>query len=528
MKKLFTFLSVAAVVLMLVSCGSRTDYRHMIPSDSFMVISANPKAIGTKAEIGDFTQSSIYGHIQTALADCNTLTPETREYILSLVAEPSKSGLSMDHDCFMFIKGQNIQSGLFDTGVIFKVHDRAALDKLTDLMLEKDEDLERVEENGISMINLGRYEPSIAYNNHAAIMYFSTSGTDTATAIKGLFAQKKENSIMNNSNIAAVINANNDMNLVMSYASLMPMINQMGMGTGFEWMGKMVVAAPVNFEKGAIVSDMKVLFDDKEAEKQFMEYASVYGKMSGDLVKYLPAGTIGAMGTAMKGANVYQMLNKIPMYSMVLSMAPQAQPIMGAIDGDLVISFNRMSDDGRYPLVTLAANINDQSVVTTIRDLAVTSGITMTEVAPGDYQGNMQGIQFWFGHKDNVLYISTDGGFVANLRTGSTDASFHDAYGQLFNNTLGAFAMNIDELRGMLLTMMANNSISSEVAMAMPYIALFKDVQSHANELTEANVTINMTDRDANAAKTLYTAIQGLVNMAVGGHDCCGECCDGE
>ena len=39
---------------------------------------------------------------------------------------------------------------------------------------------------------------------------------------------------------------------------------------------------PVDFEKGKIVAEARILFSDKEAEKQYMEMVAAQRKMDGD------------------------------------------------------------------------------------------------------------------------------------------------------------------------------------------------------------------------------------------------------
>ena len=70
----------------------------------------------------------------------------------------------------------------------------------------------------------------------------------------------------------------------------------------------------------------------------------------------------------MDGTRTYEMLQKIPMYSMVFAMAPQVKPIMEAIDGDIALSFHGMTDNGRMPELSLIAELKDPAIMETIKD----------------------------------------------------------------------------------------------------------------------------------------------------------------
>ena len=61
----------------------------------------------------------------------------------------------------------------------------------------------------------------------------------------------------------------------------------------------------------------------------------------------LPAENVATLAGSMDGTRTYEMLQKIPMYSMVFAMAPQVKPIMEAIDGRHRFVVPR--DDGQRP-----------------------------------------------------------------------------------------------------------------------------------------------------------------------------------
>lgn len=284
MKKLY-FFCIALVALMLASCGGK-DYREMLPADSFVIVSINPESLSRKAQVGDFTQSVYYKMAEQALADA---PEEERGRILSLLAHPSETGLDVGSDVFMFVTMENAsQTGNPTVGGLFKVGDRKKLDSFLGWLSQKS-GFTSFEEDGITFLanTQGADMPVVAYDETALLVYTAPVDNDQAkAAAKKLFAQKKTESLMGNSQLAQAIERPSDMKFVMDYGSVMAVAGEQ-IGTaglsGFEFLNKMSMAMPVDFEKGKIVAEARILFSDKEAEKQYMEMVAAQRKMDGDM-----------------------------------------------------------------------------------------------------------------------------------------------------------------------------------------------------------------------------------------------------
>lgn len=219
MKKLY-FFCIALVALMLASCGGK-DYREMLPADSFVIVSINPESLSRKAQVGDFTQSVYYKMAEQALADA---PEEERGRILSLLAHPSETGLDVGSDVFMFVTMENAsQTGNPTVGGLFKVGDRKKLDSFLGWLSQKS-GFTSFEEDGITFLanTQGADMPVVAYDETALLVYTAPVDNDQAkAAAKKLFAQKKTESLMGNSQLAQAIERPSDMKFVMDYGSVM-------------------------------------------------------------------------------------------------------------------------------------------------------------------------------------------------------------------------------------------------------------------------------------------------------------------
>lgn len=510
MKKLY-FFCMALVALMLASCGGK-DYREMLPADSFVIVSINPESLSRKAQVGDFTQSVYYKMAEQALADA---PEEERGRILSLLAHPSETGLDVGSDVFMFVTMENAsQTGNPTVGGLFKVSDRKKLDGFLGWIAEKG-GLVSVEEDGIVFLTGGsERDPMVAYDENALLVYDTSAGADeTKAAAKKLFAQKKTESLMGNSQLAQAIERPSDMKFVMDYGPVMAVAGEQ-IGTaglsGFEFLNKMSMAMPVDFEKGKIVAEARILFSDKEAEKQYMEMVAAQRKMDGDFLKMLPAENVATLAGSMDGTRTYEMLQKIPMYSMVFAMAPQVKPIMEAIDGDIALSFHGMTDNGRMPELSLIAELKDPAIMETIKGMIP---VPMQEMAPGQYALSPDtNTTIYFGLNDNTFYATTDSDALVFL-TGAQTSAYEDKVGKLFRGSYGTMFVDFPAVRSLIESLIAQDRLDQSAAASLMALSLFDTLEITGRTERQGELVLNMTDKDKNAAEVLYKTIEGFAQM---------------
>lgn len=509
MKKLY-FFCIALVALMLASCGGK-DYREMLPADSFVIVSINPESLSRKAQVGDFTQSVYYKMAEQALADA---PEEERGRILSLLAHPSETGLDVGSDVFMFVTMENAsQTGNPTVGGLFKVGDRKKLDSFLGWLSQKS-GFTSFEEDGITFLanTQGADMPVVAYDETALLVYTAPVDNDQAkAAAKKLFAQKKTESLMGNSQLAQAIERPSDMKFVMDYGSVMAVAGEQ-IGTaglsGFEFLNKMSMAMPVDFEKGKIVA--RILFSDKEAEKQYMEMVAAQRKMDGDFLKMLPAENVATLAGSMDGTRTYEMLQKIPMYSMVFAMAPQVKPIMEAIDGDIALSFHGMTDNGRMPELSLIAELKDPAIMETIKGMIP---VPMQEMAPGQYALSPDAnTTIYFGLNDNTFYATTDSDALVFL-TGAQTSAYEAEVGKLFRGSYGTMFVDFPAVRSLIESLIAQNRLDQSAAASLMALSLFDTLEITGRTERQGELVLNMTDKDKNAAEVLYKTIEGFAQM---------------
>lgn len=509
----------AVLSVMLIGCGGGKDYRNMLPNDSFMIMSMNLKSLREKANVGDPTQSAFHNQVQKMLDSQAQLSDSVRTYISSLMSNPSEAGLDDASDCFFFISMKENQANP-EAGMLFRMKDIKKFEILADHIAQSG--LEKKAENGFTAlhISLGNATVMLAYNNEAAMLFISEGGYDVvSTRVTGLFNQRKGQSILANKAIVNTLDTQNDMCMMISYANLPNQaMKQMGSIPMMSAILKSTIVCPVNFEQGKIVAESKIYFPDSESEKLFMDNMDFVAKQNGNLLKFIPENSIATIGMNMKGGKMYGTLTSIPEYSQMVEALPQIKSVMEAIEGDVIISFNKMDAAGKVPEATLIAELNDAAAVQNA--MGMLRGMPVAETAPYQYEFNMNGINASFGLQDKILYITTDPVAASAIKGGSIP-SIEGRFGKAFNGSYSTFAIDFVALNAMLQTMIANGTVPQDVAQALPFIQIFDTLEAYSTTRSEGSMIVNMMDKDKNALDTIYHTIEAMIAMMPAEDACC-------
>ena len=68
----------AAVSMLVVSCGGGADYRNLLPADSFMTMSVNPASLLQKSDAGDIGQHPLFIRLKAELDKAEASPPRRR------------------------------------------------------------------------------------------------------------------------------------------------------------------------------------------------------------------------------------------------------------------------------------------------------------------------------------------------------------------------------------------------------------------------------------------------------------------
>ena len=219
----------AAASMLIVSCGSGADYRSILPADSFMTVSVNPASLMRKCEAGDLDQHPLYVRIKAELDKDQNLSAEEKEYLLALLKNPGESGIDVKKDFFFFAAMEGtVDAPVMRGGLLLPIGDKAKFDALLARINEKS-GVAPETKGGVSVVDLGKEGDAgvlCAYNDIAFMVYFVQNGVDDlAGDVRKLFAQQSGESLMDDKAVAEQLARKNDINMVLSYGEILPMMN---------------------------------------------------------------------------------------------------------------------------------------------------------------------------------------------------------------------------------------------------------------------------------------------------------------
>lgn len=507
MKKstLRNILCTALLSIMLIGCGGDKDYRNMLPDDSFMIMSMNMKSLREKANASD---SFLHKFIRQRIEANPEMSDVDRDYLLSIISDPSQTGIDDASDCFMFM---NMEEGAkYEVGMLFRIKDLGKFENLINFGIQKGMPEKRTEK-GFTLVTEGNGAMMLAYNTEGAMIFISKGGYKQNIArVTELFNQKKKRSLIANKEILKTLDTHNDICMMMSLANLpSDMLKEVESNPIFELSKKAILIYPVNFEKGKIVSEGKVYFADSKSEKEYFDLNYMV-KQNGNLVKFIPQNSIFTIGMNGKTViKIYEQLTKIPMYGQIVNSMPQIKTILDAIEGDVIISFNKMDASGKTPEATLVAEIKDPAAIQNM--MGILAAMPVKQTAPYQYEASMPDFpNFSFGLQGNMLYITTDP-IAASAIKGANIASIEPRFGKLFKDSYSTVAIDLMSLHSMLEAMLANRTVSQRMADMLPMIKIFDTWEMSTVSRTEVSMIANMTDKENNALDTIYHTVEFMV-----------------
>ena len=494
-----------------VSCGGDADYRNLLPADSFMTVSVDAASLMAKSGACEAACNPLLDRLKAELGKAEALSAEEKEYLLSLLENPAESGLDLKKELYLFMSmgGTDINDPEVGIGLLFAVGDRAKLDALVARIDEKS-GTEAVTGNGVSMVKIGEeaeFAGVCAYDDLACLLYFKANpGAGAEERVRELFAQKRGGSLMGDKAAAAQLSARNDVNMVMSYANL-PMV------TGNPMLGAMpmmdvlkgaLMTGSVNFEKGRVVCDAAVSYKDKASKEKAAAFYAYVKPQTGDLLRYVPAGSIGAVSYGLDGEKLYAMLAAMPGYGMMLGN-PMVKQVLDAFDGDCLISFSGMTQDGRFPVASLLAQVDDPAVMQTI--VANLAGMSVRQTAENEYVFTSGEVSVLFGVKNKVLYCTTDAAVKSAL-----DGAKIESLTSLDGIVKGQSCTFWLDFKGLsaLVARLAGEAGTPQAEAALAVLGMFDDMEAYSTP-EGGKLVVNMADKEQNAFRTICDTTGALI-----------------
>lgn len=399
--------ALVAIVLLMASCSSESEYANAIPKDAAMVMSFDFKTMAEKSGINGKGGEKVVAKLTDALK--SGLEGEAYKAAEKIIQNPSESGLSFTDKVYMFITPHSNAFAL-----LAKVDDEGKVEDLLEALKNEQICTELKSESGCTWTQMGT--ALCAFNKGTFLLMGSNKGD--ALSLKGsllsLMRQDAEHSYVKTTDFGKLASAKGEIVTVMNMSFIpndITMQMRMGMPADLKLEDiKYLVSA--TFEKGKIVVDVETLIENKDLIAMYEKQSAASSCIKGACLEYFPANTLVWAGGNINGKGIYDLLCENPTIRQALDnpMLPiDIEGIFSSIHGDVAVGYNSLSNND----LLIYADVTNKDFLQSFEDLkpllAMTGGqMQLNSTGKDQYEFRMYRQSIWFGVKDNLLYISNN------------------------------------------------------------------------------------------------------------------------
>ena len=457
-KKLFK-LSLVSVLLALAACSPQTEYTHAIPKNASVVLGMEMDEMAEKAGLNGETGEKAVAKLKTLVK--GGLQGDAAQLAERIIDQPSESGLSFDDKVYLFATPHAEA-----LAVLAKVTDEGKVEALLEVLEKESIATPLREESGCRWTQVGG--ALCAFNNGTFLLLQSSRGD--ASGMKGtllsLMRQKEGEGFHALPEFAKVKAEGNDLASVINLSAMpyewsTPL--RMGLSGNIQLEDiKYFVSA--NFEQGRVVMNSESLIQNPMVQGFFDAMDKVMQPIGGKYLDFYPGNTLLWAGGNIQGKTFYQMLCQNPTIKQALDnplLPVDVEYIFSSIEGDFSIGF----DNQNY---LLYADVTNSGFLKTFEDLrpllALTGGqITLDNVGKDEYLMRTYYGNFWFGVKNNRLYVTNNGTWAEEAgRTYGASLAVKPWASEVKDNRLLA-SLNMAEMANMRITLTGNASVDGAI-----------------------------------------------------------------
>lgn len=448
-----------AALLLLAACSPQTEYTHAIPKNASVVMGMELDEMATKAGLNGATGEKVVDKLKTLVK--GGLQGDAAQLAERIIEHPAESGLSFDDKVYLFATPHTEA-----IAVLAKVTDEGKVETLLEALEKESLATPLREESGCRWTQMGG--ALCAFNNGTFLLLQPSRGD--AAGMKGtllsLMRQEQGEGFSALPEFAKVKAEGNDMASVINLSAVpyewtTPL--RMGLSSNLRLEDiKYFVAA--NFEQGRVVVNSESLIQNPMVLSFFDVMDKVMQPIGGKYLDFYPGNTLLWAGGNIQGKTLYQMLCQNPTIKQVLDnplLPVDVEYIFSSIEGDFSIGF----DNQNY---LLYADVTNSGFLKTFEDLrpllALTGGqITLDNVGKDEYLMRTYYGNFWFGVKNNRLYVTNNGTWAEEAgRTYGASLAVKPWASEVKDNRLLA-SLNMAEMANMRITLTGNASVDGAI-----------------------------------------------------------------
>ena len=448
-----------AALLLLAACSPQTEYTHAIPKNASVVMGMELDEMATKAGLDGEGGEKVVAKLKTLVK--GGLQGDAVQLAERIIEQPAESGLSFDDKVYLFATPHTEA-----IAVLAKVTDEGKVETLLEAFEKESLATPLREESGCRWTQMGG--ALCAFNNGTFLLLQPSRGD--AAGMKGtllsLMRQEQGEGFSALPEFAKVKAEGNDMASVINLSAVpyewtTPL--RMGLSSNLRLEDiKYFVAA--NFEQGRVVVNSESLIQNPMVLSFFDAMDKVMQPIGGKYLDFYPGNTLLWAGGNIQGKTLYQMLCQNPTIKQALDnplLPVDVEYIFSSIEGDFSIGF----DNQNY---LLYADVTNSGFLKTFEDLrpllALTGGqITLDNVGKDEYLMRTYYGNFWFGVKNNRLYVTNNGTWAEEAgRTYGASLAVKPWASEVKDNRLLA-SLNMAEMANMRITLTGNASVDGAI-----------------------------------------------------------------
>lgn len=538
MKKINSLYLILAITLLFTSCQKNDNTLiDLIPTNSSFVGYFDTKQMAEKADCNLFETPTVMQGINFAKAMIKN--PESIKAIDDFVKDPNSIGMDFKGVFYVF---SNIET----TGVVFSVNNADLLKtNFKNISELSNSDIES--ENGIYYYNPIGNSIIVCWDNARFLMLFNSGNNidnsgklDIKDRAFELFKQTGNNSLNQNDSFKKFMSNKADIAYYSSTAGLFSLANIANdkiknlLDGDLDFIKDINSGTYINFNKGAINFNTKLLFANAKSENKYNEFQS---KMSGVIneknLPYIPSSSALAMTFNLNGRNIYDFIEKLGLDELIdeqmsFSRSELLEALADNTKGNITFNLIGFSDNANkdnhhfsydyyediVPLFSLFSKQIDGGIL-----MKSIKEILHDEDIKDEKNGNISvvknNIKFYFGLSNDNFFVTNDENTYQRII--GNENQYNNYYNSLTSKSISIVEGDFDFFKTLVNSYSTANDpkIYVVVKFMETFLSLFESYSFGTTTSGSATGEIIMKDKSQNSLNSICKEIDSQLSKGL-------------
>lgn len=516
-KSLFPRLALMAVVVALLSACSekKQEYTDVIPANAAVVVSINLKSLADKAGLNDKENKDVQQKLTDAMK--SGMNAATFQQVEMIMKDPKKSGIDVSAPLYVF------NTETFPTTVIAKVSNEDDLHALLETLEKEKVCQPLVAGDGFQFTQMAN-QVFVAYTP-SVLMLSNYRGTTQLEKIKqdipALLKQTKENSIASTAAFKKMQKMGGDINSMFSPLGLMGPYANMIKPEDMPYkinLKDLQMLGSLSFEKGKISMKYENFTESPELQALFDKQKKATCPIENTFLKYFPKSTLLYCSMGVNGAEFYNLLLENEQFQKNFSIAKanEVKELFGTFQKDMSLGLTNFTMDNN-PTFLMYASVKSATPVQLLyekkNELGLKRGEDILQLGENEYVYKSRMLNIFFGVRNNSLYATNDEMLYKNIDKAVEPSIKDTEFASNIKGKNGAFIINTEAILALPIVKMLSEYGGSQYATAFALVDKIAYVEATGNSNNDADMVIQLKDKNVNALKQIVNFIKGFAGI---------------